>query len=125
MYDLDTYLKIDTRYTGFCTCLLKKGQRSICSFQSDIFHFKIAFYCGTAGTMVLFSDMVNRTIARFDSVSGKLVPFIVILCVRGGANGNFLGLLLDCEIKHPRFIAVISVSQILFVLRLMFRVYVY
>ena len=125
MSDSDTCLKIDTRYTGICTCLFKKSERSICSFQNDIFLFKIAFYCGVAGKMVLFVDMVNRTIARFVSVSLKLMPFIVILCVRGGANGNFLGLLLDCEIKHQRFMAVTSVSQILFVLRVMFRVYVY
>ena len=103
MSDSDTYLKIDTRYTGFCTCLFKKRQTSIGSFQNDIFLFRIAFSCGAAGKMVLFVDIVNPTIARFVTVSVKLVLFIVILCVCGGANGNFLGILLDCEHKTSTF----------------------
>ena len=38
---------------------------------------------------------------------------------------NFLDLLLDCKMKLQHFTAVTSVFQILFVLRVMFRVHVY
>ena len=41
------------------------------------------------------------------------------------ASNKFLNLLLDCKMKLQHFTAVTSVLQILFVLRVVFRVYVY
>ena len=115
MSDSDTCLKIDTRYTRICTCLFKKSERSICSFQNDIFLFKIAFYCGAAGKMVLFVDMVNRTNARFISVSVKLIPFFDFMFARRserGFFGSFTGLrdkastLYSCDISFTNFVRI-------------------
>ena len=64
-------------------------------------------------------------IAIFRPVNVKFVPLIVILCACGSTTRIFLDLLLDCRIKIRHFIAVTSVLQILFALRVVFRVYVY
>ena len=74
---------------------------------------------------MLFSVILNRKIGKFIPVSVKFEPFIVVLCVCGSASRNFLDPLLNCKMKLQHFAAVTSVLQILFVLRVMFRVYVY
>ena len=73
----------------------------------------------------LFSAIGNKKRAKSIPVSAKFLPFIAILCVWGGASRNVLDILLDCKMKLQHFTAVTSVLKILFVLRVMFRVYVY
>ena len=75
--------------------------------------------------MLIFSAIVNAKIANFIAASVKLVHFIAILCVCGSPSRIFSSFLLDCEMKIKHFTAVTSVLQILFVMCVMFRVYVY
>ena len=111
--------------TRFLYFFVQKGLKSICSFQNGIFNHKKAFDCGTPAQKVAFQCNRKSKNCEMHPCDCKIRTFYhYFMCVRSASN-NFLNLLLDCKMKLQHFTAVTSVWQILFVLRVMFRVHVY
>ena len=125
--DSDPYPKIDTRYTGFWYCKFKKCQMKENSFQNDVFPFKLALDYETLDVQKCFSVSLwiaeSKTHLHVYECFAR--AFIAILCVCRNCEQKFEDVWLYFEIKRQNFIAVTSVLQILFILHVMFRVYVY